>query len=255
MCSGQASPLEPRQYLLSPSLPSTAGCEQRASARVNIVTNNSCRTSLRPMSLVLQQGSVHLNRAAPEFILQNWQNGSWCRQVGQVYQEHTCPLPLPVPFPCFPRFVTTVNNGEGRASSQPLPQGGLRWGGAPHLPQSTSFAAALRFIEISDEELVSTGTRSRRTASVATTTFPVSRSLWRVRFSNVPSESESKAEQQFVSSRRSSLHNSEPVLQSLRKASTKKKTTGVYSGVGEFNRSATNGVSGFVLILSMRVRF
>ena len=90
--------------------------------------------------------------------------------------------------------------------------------------------AASRFVKISDEEPGARRTHSRRTtASVATATVPMTRSSLRTQFSNVPSETESEAEQ-LVSSRRSSLHNSEPVLQSISKTSTKIRPTGVYSG-------------------------
>ena len=49
----------------------------------------------------------------------------------------------------------------------------------------------------------------------------------RTRFSIVPSESESEEEQQFVASRRSSLHASEPTLHPIRKTVGKKRSTGV----------------------------
>ena len=122
-----------------------------------------------------------------------------------------------------------------------------------------SFAtgASAIFVEISDKEPVARRTRSRRTtASVATATVPVSRSSSHTRFSNVPSDTESEAEK-LVSSHRSSLHSSEPVLQSIRKTATKKECTRESfkpaHSVLSFNASAVKGVSGSVQ--TMMVRF
>ena len=142
------------------------------------------------------------------------------------------PAPGPIvqlPFPQIPPISYDGSSLErGGFPLNPFPRSDF--GEAVTYHHCPALAQPSRFIEISDEELVSRRTRSRRTTSVANATAPMSRSSSRTRFSNVPSDSESEEEQQLVSSRRSSLHASELVLHSIRKTVGKKRSTGVFSG-------------------------
>ena len=168
------------------------------------------------------------------------ESAKWVRTPSgwaSVPSPYLPPVPGPVvqlPFLQFPPVSYDGSTLErGGYPAYPFPRvdlGGeaVSYHRRPALQQPS---APSRFVKINNQEPVARRTRSRRlTATVATTTVrSVSRSSSRTRFSNVPSETESEAEQ-LISSRRSSLHSSEPVLQSIRKTATKKRTTRVYSG-------------------------
>ena len=137
------------------------------------------------------------------------------------------PAPGPIVQLPFPQFPPISYDGLSlERGGYPLdPFSRSDFGEVVKYHRRPALAQPSQFVEINDKEPVARRTRAGRTASVATA--PMSRSSSRTRFSNVPSELESEEEQQLVSSRRSSLHASEPVLHPIRKTVGKKRSTGV----------------------------